>query len=307
MRRAKNAVKGLLAKGFHLGQRLGWDVLPRHFYSEIPDVAKLRRTTAWRKPYSMAGVAGADLDEQEAFVRSVVTPALTDRLRPGDVHPAACARNGEAGYGPIEADFLFAFVATARPARIVQIGCGVSTAVCLHAATEAGYRPEIVCVEPYPTAFLRAAAAAGDVTLVPRPVEDVGAAVVDALAAGDLLFVDSSHTLGPAGEVSRIVLEFLPRLRAGVRVHFHDILFPYDYPRAVLTDALFFWHESALLHAFLVHNRRFRLLASLAMLHYGRPGALGELLTNYRPQANDDGLAASPGHFPSAAYLQVTE
>src|SRR5437764_8412612 len=110
MKRAlKNAVKSLLATAFAAGQRLGVDVLPRHFYSEIPDLRKLRRTTHWRKPYSMIGVAGADPDEQLAFARSVVTDDLRARIAKGDVHHTACARNGEPGYGPVEADFLFAF------------------------------------------------------------------------------------------------------------------------------------------------------------------------------------------------------
>ena len=33
------------------------------------------------------------------------------------------------------------------------------------------------------------------------------------------------------GEVTRVVLGVLPRLREGVRVHFHDVFLPYDYPR----------------------------------------------------------------------------
>src|SRR6266581_4195332 len=67
-----NAVKRLLARAFALGQRLGVDILPRHFYSEVPDLRKLRRTAHWRKPFSMIGVNGADPDEQLAFVRSLL-------------------------------------------------------------------------------------------------------------------------------------------------------------------------------------------------------------------------------------------
>jgi len=65
------------------------------------------------------------------------------------------------------------------------------------------------------------------------------------LAAGDLFFVDSTHTLGPAGEATRIILEFLPRLRKDVLIHFHDIVFPYDYTPDILDGAMFFPHESA--------------------------------------------------------------
>jgi hypothetical protein len=130
-------------------------------------------------------------------------------------------------------------------------------------------------------------------------------AQVDSLDNDVLFFVDSTHTLGPAGEVSRIILEMLPRLKTGARAHFHDIIFPYDYSRDLLSGALFFWHESVLLHAFLAYNDRFSVLASLSMLHYANPAALGRFLPNYRPAMNEEGLGISGGHFPSSTYLEV--
>jgi hypothetical protein len=305
-RAVKNAVKRLIAGTFATGQRFGVDLLPRHFYSEVPDLRKLRRTDHWRKPYSMTGVPGADPDDQLAFARAVVTDDLRRRVARGDIYAAACARNGEPGFGPVEADFLFAYVATQRPGRVVQIGCGVSTAVCLMAAAEAGYRPAVTCVDPYPGPFLTAAARAGDIELIPRPVEELPADALTGLGPGDLFFVDSTHTLGPAGEVTRIVLELLPRLGRGVRAHFHDIWFPYDYSSAILDGELFFWHETALLHAYLAFNSRTRILASLSMLHYARRAALCELLPTYRPREDADGLAVGPGHYPCSIYLEIT-
>jgi hypothetical protein len=306
-RRLKNAAKRLMHWTYRFGQRLGWDVLPRHFYSEIPDQRKLRRTTAWKQPYSMTGVTGWEVESQKQFVRSLVNPELVERLAQGDIHSTACRQNGAEGYGPIEAECLFAFVHTVRPQRIVQIGCGVSTAICLMAAKEAGYRLEITCVEPYPTEYLLALANAGAIQLIRSPAEDLTPEqVVGQLQAGDLFFVDSSHTLGPAGEVSRIILEFLPRVASGVYAHFHDIYFPYDYPGDLLSGALFFHHESALLHSFLVWNHRFRLHVSLSQLHHAEPDLLRSIFRNYQPRGNDHGLTTSPGHFPSSAFLQAT-
>ena len=165
-------------------------------------------------------------------------------------------RNGEEGFGLVEADFLYAYVATRRPRQIFQIGCDVSTAVCLLAAEAAGYTPEVICVEPYPTPFLLEEAGARSITLLRTKVEFLQLNVIEDLGSDLLFFVDSSHALGPAGEVTRIILEMLPRLKAGACAHFHDITFPYDYNRHTLTSALFFQHERALLHAFLVCNCR---------------------------------------------------
>ncbi|HVN43736.1 MAG TPA: class I SAM-dependent methyltransferase [Steroidobacteraceae bacterium] len=297
--------KRVLRETFELGQRLGVDFLPRHFYSEIPDIRLMRRDRSWRAPFSMIGVRGAAIESQLEHLRSWVTPSIARHLREVDVFEAACAENGAVGFGRIEADLLFAFVASQKPAHIFQVGCGVSTAVCVAAARFAGYQPRITCVDPYPTGVLQRLAAAGSIDLIPERVQSVPLSRLEALGNDTLFFVDSSHTLGPAGEVSRIILEMLPRLKVGSRVHFHDIYFPYDYGRSVLREALFFQHESVLLHAFLAFNSRFSVLASCSMLHYGAPAELRDALPNYRPAPNDDGLSAGTGHFPSSIYIQT--
>jgi hypothetical protein len=55
----------------------------------------------------------------------------------------------------------------------------------------------------------------------------------------------------PGSEVNQIIPEVMPRLVSGVLVHFHDIYFPYDYARNLLSGDLFLPGESALLYALL--------------------------------------------------------
>ena len=124
------------------------------------------------------------------------------------------------------------------------------------------------------------------------------------LKEGDLFFVDSSHTLGPAGEVTRIVLELLPRLGWNAFAHFHDICFPYDYEGGLLNEALFFQHESALLMAFLTLNPHYRIMASLSMLHHKKQQCLATLFPHYVPANFIDGIRITQGHFPSSVYIR---
>ena len=56
-------------------------------------------------------------------------------------------------------------------------------------------------------------------------------AVFEALAAGDILFIDSSHIAMPGTDVDRLFLDVLPRLAGGTLVHIHDITLPYAYPK----------------------------------------------------------------------------
>jgi hypothetical protein len=254
----------------------------------------------------MVGVAGTDIESQVAFAAECCTPALRERTERESIHAAACASNGEVGFGAVEADFLYCFVAAKRPPRIVQVGAGVSTAVVLAAAEEAGYRVDLTCVEPYPTEYLQELSRRGEIRLLSEEAQSVSLSVFTALEAGDLLFIDSTHAVRVDGEVNRIVLEVLPRLGKGVYVHFHDICFPYDYSRSVLTDP-FFPTESTLLHAFLACNDKYRVLLAMSMLHYAAPERLRELLPNYTPAPNDDGMnvPGAGGHFPSSIYLHV--
>lgn len=290
---------------FDLGQRMGVDILPRHFYSEIPDMRHLRRDGSWKLARGMLGILGADTDEQFAFVEECCRPKIVARVR--DVHAQACVENGTEGYGPIEADFLFCFLNAKRPGKIVQVGCGVATAVVLRALQESGYCAEVVCIEPYPTPFLRRADREGRVRLLPHEAQHVPLEELTCLGHGGLLFIDSTHAVRPGSEVNRIVLDVLPRLAPGSWVHFHDVYFPYDYSRDLLRDALFFGNESVLLQAFLTQNPHYVIRASLSMLHYADPARLQRYLPKYCPAGNDHGLAASEGHFPSSIYLQVID
>lgn len=305
IRHAKTAGKKMLHRFFMLGQRAGVDILPRHFYSEIPDIRRLAASTDWRRPFTLAGVAGSSIDEQCARLREMCPAHVTAELHDRDIHSEACSMNGQAGFGPIEAECLYAYVRHRMPAKILQIGCGVSTGVCVLAARDARYTPEIICVEPYPTQFLKKLSATGSIRLLEIPAQSMPLDVVDGLGENSLFFVDSTHTLGPAGEVTWIILEMLPRLAKGSCVHFHDIRFPYDYDRRLLSEALFFQHESPLLHAFLSFNSRFRVDVSMSMLHYMAPHVLKQCFPRYVPAGNSDGLQTSPGHFPSSLYASV--
>jgi hypothetical protein len=299
----KNLIKQLLSKSFQMGQHFGIDILPRHFYSEIPDMRKLKTTTWWRKELSMMGCSMGSLDEQLAFIGTLFNQEMFNELKNNDVYCKACKENECVGYGRVEADVLHAFVAKHRPKKIIQIGCGVSTAVCLNALGHQG-NCELICIEPFPNDFLRHKHSQGFIRLISKPVQEIDADFVRELEAGDFFFVDSTHTLGPAGEVTRIILELLPRLNNGVFIHFHDVLFPYDFSDSILKKPLFFWHESALLQAFLTYNSTFTVLASLSLLHFKKQWELQALVPNYVPAVHQDGLKIKDGHYPSSIFIQ---
>jgi predicted O-methyltransferase YrrM len=307
-RTLKTVAKRWWQRAFRVLQRLGINVVPEHFYSGIPNIADLERRADWRKPRSMHGIAVNDSGRQISLLEEMLSPHFDVLRRRSVLEDSIVGGGADGGYGEIEADVLFAFVATNRPKRVVQVGCGVSTAIMLRAAKQASYKPEIVCVEPYPSSYLVDADKKDLIRLVDKPAQIVELSCLTDLAAGDLLFIDSTHAVKPGSEVNYLVHEVLPRLASGVWVHFHDIYFPYDYGRHALSDDLFFAQESALLYAFLAGNPGYRVEISLSLVHYSCPEELRRLIPKYEPDRQVDGLSTGTvGHFPSSIWLRVVD
>jgi len=255
----------------------------------------------------MHGISLRRIEDQLELLADWVHP-IADDLSAGPVHHRAAGGGGrDGGYGEIEADVLYSFIVSNKPGRIVQVGCGVSTVVALMAAERADYHPDLICIDPFPSAFLREAHDRGQIRLIAEPAQAVAYEMLSDLGTRDLLFVDSTHAVKTGSEVNYLVHEVLPRLSEGVWVHFHDIYFPYDYPRDATRGDLFFPQETALLYSFLLGNHRYRVEVSLSMLHYAAPAELRRLFPRYDPNDQADGLAGHRGsHFPSATWLRVT-
>lgn len=128
----------------------------------------------------------------------------------------------------LDAVVAYTLVREARPARILEIGCGHSSRFMAQAIADGGLPTVMTCVDPRP----RAPLAGLPVRHAQRRFGDADVAAASGFAAGDMLFVDSSHVVAPGNEVDRLLLDLLPRLPAGVLVHFHDVFLPFGYPIA---------------------------------------------------------------------------
>ena len=259
-------LKNISFKVFLLFDNLGIHVLPKHYYTPIPDYQWLRRNKqAWANPAVMAGVRW-ELQEQLDWVEGIIKPYYSEvaELKSYD---EITRRGLGPGFGPIESQVVHCFIRSAKPARVVEIGCGVSTAVMLQAAqlnAGEGQRPtQFTCVEPYPKPAFRNTEG---ITLVEHLCQTVPHEVFAQLGRGDLLFIDSSHAVKPGSDVVRIYLDIIPRLAPGVTIHIHDIYLPYLYSEHVLNH-YFGWQETSLLLALLTNNERLSVLAGLAALH----------------------------------------
>lgn len=305
---ARDVVKRLIPLVNRATERVGVRVQPVHYYSEVPDRRALRADqSAWARPVELVGVDW-DLDEQLAWLEEVCGPYAAEVVGLADWRGLGTDRGP--GFGPIESQILHCAVRSLAPARILEIGSGVSTVISRRAADRnaaEGRRPTaITCIEPYPRDSLRALPG---VEVVAQRAQDVDRVHFERLEAGDVLFIDSTHAVRTGSELARLYLEVLPRLAPGVVVHIHDIVFPYLYMPDVL-DNVFDWQESTLLAALLIGNGGLRVLACTSALHHGRPAAVAALLPDYRPRPMRDGLYVAGrdhGHYPSSIWLARAE
>ncbi|MGO4573198.1 class I SAM-dependent methyltransferase [Microvirga sp. 2TAF3] len=138
------------------------------------------------------------------------------------------ARFDQDWFPRLDAAAAYAIVRREKPRRIVEIGSGHSTRFLARAVQDGGLPTRIACIDPAP----RAALTLLDVDHDPVLLRDAAPSAFEALEAGDILFIDSSHIAMPGTDVDRLFLDILPRLASGTLVHVHDITLPDAYPEA---------------------------------------------------------------------------
>ena len=305
-RALRRRLKRLSFALFLLLDRLGIHLLPKHYSAPVADRAWLRKNPSlWQRPAPLAGIDW-NLDDQLAWLDGIAGPYYDEVAGLSRYSELVSDALGP-GYGPVESQVLHCFVRAAAPDRVVEVGGGVSTAIIASAAAmnaeEGRSLTKIVTVEPFPAPAL---ASMPGVELVREPAQAVEPALFGKLRQGDLLFIDSTHTVKTGSELMRLYLEIVPALPAGIVIHVHDIYLPYLYAPDVLSSYLD-WHETSLLLALLTGNERLRVLCCLSALHHDRPDSLRRVLTDYRPRPDRRGLAEehAQDHFPSSLWLET--
>jgi len=204
-------VSGLSRRGFFI---------PHRYAATLPPAGR-------RPPYAAAearlAAAAADFGAVLAEV-----DARGDALAAIGRAPPPAPRWAQAWFAPLDAAVAYALVRQRRPARIVEVGSGHSTRFLARAVADGGLATRILAIDPAPRATLDGL----PVAFQRSTVQAAGLAPFQALRAGDILFIDSSHILMPGSDVDFLLGHVLPALPAGVLLHLHDIFLPDDYPRA---------------------------------------------------------------------------
>jgi predicted O-methyltransferase YrrM len=249
-----------------------------HFYSPLPSMEHIKRREAkiFETPRAIPGI---DLNESGQL-------NLLDQLsryycdQPFSDEKAGGLRYffDNPNFRHDDAIILYCMMRHARPKRIIEIGSGYSSCAMLD-TSELFFNGSIACtfVDPYPELLfsLIRSKDKDNVEIVDKNIQDVGTDIFAALSAGDILFVDSSHVCKIDSDVNDILFRVLPMLQPGVLVHFHDIYYPFEYPREWIYQGRG-WNEAYLLRAFLQYNSLFEI----------------QLFNSYIDRFHEDRLAA---------------
>jgi hypothetical protein len=164
---------------------------------------------------------------------------------------------------------LYSMMRHFKPNRVIEIGSGYSSALMMD-VNELFFegRINLNFVEPYPERLysLMSEKDKRISTVLEKPVQEMDLAFFGKLQSGDILFVDSSHVSKCGSDVNFILFEILPRLNKGVLVHFHDIFYPFEYPKDWIFNG-WNWNEDYILKAFLMYNNNFSIRIFSHYLH----------------------------------------
>ena len=245
-------------------------VPPGHFYSPFPDLAEVERRAAqvWNADGDPTGI---DLREEKQLALFDTLAEILDDDLPFPAGPSGEDRNAtryyfeNPAYSWSDGMVLHALLRHLRPRHVIEVGSGYSSAMTLDTTErwlDAGTDGpvEVTFVEPY-SELLRSLLRPGDeerVRIHEIAVQDVPFSVFEALGAGDVLFIDSTHVVKAGSDVNHLLFEVLPRLSAGVWIHLHDIFFPFEYPRDWVLEGRA-WHEVYVLRALLTGNDAFEI------------------------------------------------
>lgn len=265
-------------------RELMW-VPPGHFYSPIPSRADREQFERLAAAPMARTLPGIDLNEsgQLQLLGELARHGADQPYRPEQAPNLRYVP--DAGSYPLgDAVTLHCMLRHLRPRRIIEIGCGFSSAVILDANEHyLGGALDCTFVDPDQGRLLPLLKPCDHdcARLIERRLQDVDLDQFDRLESGDILFVDSSHVVKLGSELNTILFEILPRLAEGVHVHFHDIFYPFEYPPEWVREGRA-WNESYLLRAFLSYNQAFQItffFTYLSRFHADRlnaalPGAI---------------------------------
>jgi predicted O-methyltransferase YrrM len=234
---------------------------PGHYYSALPswsDFVRIR-DRGIEIPRHLNGI---DMNDDEQLRQLDRISGLADDVDIPE-HPTEgwCYYHGNGYYAYGDGIVLQAMMRMNSPKRIIEIGSGYSSALMIDINDKYfDGNIEITLIEPFPERLHDLVGdKLGRFRLLSDIAQNVAQDTMDELESGDMLFIDSSHVVKLDSDLVHIFFRFLPRLKRGVLVHFHDIFWPFEYPLEWSAEGKS-WNELYFLRALLMDTTRYEVV-----------------------------------------------
>ena len=173
---------------------------------------------------------------------------------------------------------LYSVIRHFKPKQIIEVGSGFSSALMLDTAQH--FLPDLrfSFIEPYPKRLksLMTGADKENIKIIENTIQNVELSHFETLENNDILFIDSTHISKTDSDVNHILFKILPRLKKGVIIHFHDIFYPFEYPKEWVYQGRN-WNESYILRAFLMNNKNYKIILFADYLHKHKKNSFDDL------------------------------
>lgn len=257
-----------------------------HFYSPVISIedVKNRQASIW-KNVAIDGIAGIDLrtEEQKALLREF-TAFYQEMPFKAEQQQGLRYYFDNEYYTYTDGIVLYSMMRYFKPKRIIEIGSGFSSTVMLDTnQLFFDNQIDLTFIEPYPKRLLSLVSAEDRqrTTIIESDVQAIPLDVFQKLQSGDMLFVDSTHVSKTGSDVNYILFEILPVLNPGVLIHFHDIFYPFEYPKDWVFRG-FNWNEDYIVKAFLMYNDKFKIKLFSEYLHTHHKDSFSGLPLTYK-------------------------
>jgi predicted O-methyltransferase YrrM len=244
---------------------------PGHFYSPIVSIEdiKKRQSEIWKNAET-DGIQGVNLQtKQQLELVENFTQYYKDLPFSAGNKTKTRYQFENDYYSYTDGIVLYSIIRHFKPKRIIEIGSGFSSAVILD-TNELFFdnKIDLTFIEPYPERLISLLTEKDKKQdfIIQSDVQAVSLDEFKKLQAGDILFVDSTHVVKTGSDVNYILFEILPLLQSGVLIHFHDVFYPFEYPKNWVFEGRN-WNEDYFLKAFLMYNKYFKIRLFSHYLH----------------------------------------
>ena len=216
----------------------GLSIEPSSFYLGLPSVEEIQGSYEYDATGEALPVHGRELFdlEQEALLLQRLQQQVPTGLE------QLCADTGfrwdNDQFSHSDALNLYLFLQGLAVTNVIEVGCGWSSRITSSVLRRRGGR--LTCIDPCPRAEMQDLEA----TFLQSRIQDQEPeGIIASLKPGDLLFIDSSHTLKPGSDCLYLYSKIVPNLQPGVYVHIHDLYLPYARPMQQVLNERRFWYE----------------------------------------------------------------